>query len=223
MSEQGIMVGDSGSTVIAEYSTTGKKSDDYQSEAELEQELIRVLQANGYEYVSLKTPEALLLNLRQQLERLNDYQFSEAEWRQLSNNYLANPNDSIVEKTAKIQEDYIYNLRTDAGITRNIRLLDKDNLWRNHLQVINQYETDGGRHPNRYDVSILVNGLPLVHLELKRRGVAIREAFNQINRYQRDSFWADFGLFEFVQLFIISNGTHPNIIPTPPVMPTLGK
>lgn len=132
--------------------------------------------------------------------------FSEAEWQQILK-YLANKNEGIEEETAKIQEDYIYNLNRDDGTTKNIRILDKDNIHNNSVQVINQYEAEGV-HKNRYDVTVLVNGLPMVHVELKRRSVAIREAFNQINRYQGHSFWADSGLFQYLQLFVISNGTH---------------
>jgi type I restriction enzyme R subunit len=146
-------------------------------------------------------------NLRKQLTKLNGYKFTDNEWKQILAKYLINKNESIVEKTHKIQEDFIYNLKRDTGETKNIYIIDKKNIHNNFLQVINQYETQGS-YKNRYDVTILVNGLPLVHIELKRRGVAIREAFNQINRYQRDSFWADTGFFEYVQLFVISNGTH---------------
>lgn len=195
------------STVVAEYTPVQKDATHYQSENELELEFIRLLQTNGYEYLSIKADSDLIQNLRVQLSRLNDIDFSENEWQQILNNYLANNNEGIEEKTTKVQEDYIYNLRRDDGSTKNIRILDKDNIHNNTVQVINQYETEGTRK-NRYDVTVLVNGLPMVHVELKRRGVAIREAFNQINRYQRDSFWADSGLFEYVQLFIISNGTH---------------
>jgi len=195
------------STVVAEYTPVGKDAKDYQSENELEQEFIRLLQANGYEYLNITKDEDLLVNLRTQLSRLNDMVFSEAEWEQILTKYLANKNEGIEEKTTKVQEDYIYNLKRDDGSTKNVRILDKDNIHNNSVQVINQYETEGARK-NRYDVTVLVNGLPMVHVELKRRGVAIREAFNQINRYQRDSFWADSGLFEYVQLFVISNGTH---------------
>ncbi len=208
MTEKKIIAQHPESTVVAEYTPIGSGATKYQSEANLEKEFIKILQNNGYEYLSIKTNDDLLANLRRQLERLNGYKFSDTEWAQILNNYLANKNDTIVDKTTKVQEDYIYNLKTDGCKTKNIRILDKDNIHNNHLQVINQYETDGGARANRYDVSVLVNGLPLIHIELKRRGVAIREAFNQINRYQRDSFWADSGLFEFVQLFIISNGTH---------------
>ncbi len=195
------------STVVAEYTPVDLGAKKYQSEAELEAEFIRILRANGYEYLAIKKNGDLLSNLRAQLSRLNSVTFSDKEWNQFLNNYLANKNDSIEEKTTKVQEDYIYNLRRDDDTTKNIRIIDKDNIHNNALQVINQYEAEGTRQ-NRYDVSILVNGLPLIHVELKRRGVAIREAFNQINRYQRDSFWTDSGIFEYVQLFVISNGTH---------------
>lgn len=195
------------STVVAEYRPTGRTSAQYQSETDLEREFIKLLQNNGYEYINIKTSDDLLLNLRKQLTKLNNYEFTETEWQQILTRYLANQNESIEEKTYKIQEDFTYNLLRDNGTTKNIHIIDKTNIHNNSLQVINQYEAEGIRQ-NRYDVTVLVNGLPLVHIELKRRGVEIREAFNQINRYQRDSFWADCGLFEFVQLFIISNGTH---------------
>lgn len=207
MTDISIVAENPNSTVVAEYVPVDKGTQKYQSEAELEVEFIRHLQSNGYEYLRIASNDDLLKNLRAQLSRLNAVTFSEGEWNQILTHYLANKNDSIEEKTTKIQEDYIYNLRRDDGTTKNIRIIDKDNIHNNALQVINQYETEGTRQ-NRYDVTILANGLPLVHVELKRRGVAIREAFNQIKRYQRDSFWADCGLFEFVQLFVISNGTH---------------
>lgn len=182
------------STVVAEYVPVDLGAQKYQSENELEVEFIRILQSNGYEYLTIRSNDDLLVNLRNQMSRLNNVTFSEAEWGQILNNYLANKNDTIEEKTTRVQEDYIYSLKRDDGSTKNIRILDKDNIHNNSLQVINQYETEGARK-NRYDVTVLVNGLPLIHVELKRRGVAIREAFNQINRYQRDSFWADSGLF----------------------------
>lgn len=207
MTELNIIAENPNSTVVAEYVPVDAGATRYQSEADLEKEFIRILQNNGYEYLALTSNDDLLKNLRAQLSRLNAVTFSNDEWDQVFTHYLSNKNDSIEEKTTKIQEDYIYNLRRDDGTTKNIRVLDKDNIHNNALQVVNQYEAEGARQ-NRYDVTILVNGLPLVHVELKRRGVAIREAFNQINRYQRDSFWADSGLFEFVQLFVISNGTH---------------
>ncbi len=195
-------------TVVAEYKPAISRSDVYQSEAALEKEFIHMLQEQSYEYVSIHEEKDLIINLRKQIELLNDYTFSDNEWKQLFNNYLCKPNAGIKEKTQIIQEDYVYPLRRDNGETKNIKLLDKSNIHNNRLQVINQYEVSGGTYKNRYDVTILVNGLPLVHVELKRRGVAIKEAFNQINRYQRDSFWAGSGLFEYVQIFVISNGTH---------------
>jgi type I restriction enzyme R subunit len=207
MTELNIIAENTNSTVVAEYVPADAGAVRYQSEADLEKEFIRILQNNGYEYLALTSNDDLLKNLQAQLSRLNAVTFSNDEWEQVLTHYLSNKNDFIEEKTTKIQEDYIYNLRRDDGTTKNIRIIDKDNIHNNALQVVNQYEAEGARQ-NRYDVTILVNGLPLVHVELKRRGVAIREAFNQINRYQRDSFWADSGLFEFVQLFVISNGTH---------------
>ena len=207
MSSYNIIASNPNSTVVAEYVSVDPRSHEYQSERQLEAEFIRILQTNGYEYLTIRSNNDLLVNLRNQISRLNDVAFTDSEWSQLLSNYLANKNDTTLEKTTKVQEDYIYNLRRDDGTTKNIRILDKDNLHNNSLQVINQYEAEGARK-NRYDVTVLVNGLPLIHIELKRRGVAIREAFNQINRYQRDSFWAESGLFEYVQLFVISNGTH---------------
>ena len=153
----------------------------------------------------------MIANIRNKLEELNHYHFTDTEWEHFFINEVANPNEHIEEKTRNIQEDYIKVLKRDNGASKNILLIDKKNIHNNRLQVINQYVVgieDGARHNNRYDVTILVNGLPLVHIELKRRGVAIREAFNQINRYQRDSFWAGCGLFEYVQIFVISNGTN---------------
>ena len=193
------------STVVAEYIPGRRYVTHYQSEKELEREFIRLLEANGYEYLNITKSNDLLQNLRTQLEKLNDMVFSENEWQQILDNYLTNQTEGIEEKTTKIQVDDIYNLKRDDGTTKNMRILDKSNIHNNVVQVINQYETEGARK-NRYDVTILVNGLPMVHVELKRRGVRIREAFNQINRYQRESFGADNGLFEYVQLFVISNG-----------------
>ena len=198
-------------TVVTEYEPVKARSDSYQSEAELEREFIRMLTEQGYEYLPIHTEVELLANLRKQLERLNNYQFSDNEWKRFLAESVANPNEHIVEKTRKIQEDYVQVLKRDDGTSKNIALIDKRNVHNNFLQVINQYairQEQGARHDNRYDVTVLVNGLPLVHIELKRRGVAIREAFNQINRYQRDSFWAGCGLFEYVQIFVISNGTN---------------
>lgn len=196
------------STVVAEYEPEKKRSDAYQSEAALEKEFIRMLTEQGYDYLEIHDSETLVNNLRTQLELLNDYKFSDSEWTRFFNNNIANNNDGIVEKTRKIQEDHIQVLKKDDGTSKNIYLLDKKNIHNNKLQVINQYVENDGNYDNRYDVSILVNGLPLVHIELKRRGVALKEAFNQINRYQRDSFWAGSGLYEYVQIFVISNGTN---------------
>ena len=195
-------------TVVAEYKPVISRSDAYQSEAALEREFIRMLGEQSYEYVSIHEEQDLLNNLRVQLSLLNDYRFSDSEWRQLYNNCIAKPNAGIKEKTQIIQEDHVFPLRRDNGETKNIKLIDKVNIHNNRLQVINQYEQNEGTYKNRYDVTILVNGLPLVHVELKRRGVALKEAFNQINRYERDSFWAGCGLYNFVQIFVISNGTH---------------
>lgn len=198
-------------TVVTEYEPISKRSDAYQSEAELEKEFIRMLCEQGYEYLPIHTEKDLIGNLRSKLEALNGYTFTDGEWDRFFSNSIANQNDSIAEKTRRIQEDYVQVLKRDDGTSKNIKLIDKGNVHNNSLQVINQYVVgtdDGAKHDNRYDVTILVNGLPLVHVELKRRGVAIREAFNQINRYQRDSFWAGSGLFEYAQIFVISNGTN---------------
>lgn len=195
-------------TVVAEYEPLKKKSDSYQSEAALENEFIKMLSEQGYEYLKINDSKALISNLRTQLEILNDYKFSDNEWDRFYKNSIANNNDGIVQKTKKIQEDHIQVLKKDDGTSKNIYLIDKKNIHNNILQVINQYVEKGGNYENRYDVSVLVNGLPLIHIELKRRGVALKEAFNQINRYQRDSFWAGSGLYEYIQIFVISNGTN---------------
>lgn len=196
------------STVVSEYKSEEKRSDAYQSEEELEKEFIHLLTEMSYEYLPIHNKDELLPNLRKKLEELNNYSFTDTEWEQFYNNCIAGKNDGIVEKTRRIQEDNVQILHRDNGETKNITLFDKKNIHNNKLQVIHQYEENGGNYKNRYDVTILVNGLPLVHIELKRRGVNIREAFNQIDRYQRDSFWANGGLFEYVQIFVISNGTN---------------
>ena len=196
------------STVVAEYEPQPRRSDAYQSEAALEQAFIKMLSEQGYEYININNENDLINNLRKQLELLNNYSFTDKEWDSFFKHKIANNNEGIVEKTRKIQEDYVQNLIRENGTTMNISLIDRKNIHNNRLQVINQYEEDGGKYDTRYDVTILVNGLPLVHVELKRRGVAIKEAFNQINRYQRDSFWAKSGLYEYVQIFVISNGTN---------------
>jgi type I restriction enzyme R subunit len=197
------------STVVAEYTAEhNNRSGKYQNEAELEQEFIELLVSQGYEYLPIKNETSLIANLRKQLEQLNKFTFTDNEWNRFFSECLANENEGIIEKTRKIQDDHIQILKRDDGTTKNVYLLDKKNIHNNKLQVINQYEEHSGTHKTRYDVTILVNGLPLVHIELKRRGIAIREAFNQIKRYQRESFWASSGLFEYVQIFVISNGTH---------------
>ena len=196
------------STVVSEYTPDGVRVAHYQSEAELESAFIKQLETQAYEFVAITSEDDLVHNLRKQLEKLNDFVFSDTEWNHFFINEVANPNQGIEDKTATIQEDHIKNLTRDDGSVKNIYLIKKDNIHDNSLQVINQYATEDGQRSNRYDVTVLVNGLPLVHIELKRRGVAIQEAFNQINRYQRESFWASSGLFEYVQLFVISNGTH---------------
>lgn len=195
-------------TVVSEYDHVATPAENYQSEADLEKEFIRLLQEQGYDYLPIHKEADLISNLRAQLEKLNHYHFTDSEWERFFNECIANQNDDIVAKTQKIQDDYIQVLKRDTGESQNIKLIDKDNIHNNSLQVINQYVEEGGSYDTRYDVSILVNGLPLVHIELKRRGVQLKEAFNQINRYQRDSFWAGCGLYEYVQIFVISNGTN---------------
>lgn len=197
-------------TVVTEYEPVKKKSDSYQSEAELEKEFIQLLCEQGYEYLPIHHENDLISNLRIKLEELNHYSFTENEWKCFFNNSIANKNDDHIAKTRIIQEDYIQVLKRDDGSSFNISLIDKKNIHNNSLQVINQYENgikEGANYDNRYDVTILVNGLPMVQIELKRRGVPIRQAFNQINRYLRDSFWAGCGLYDYVQMFVISNGT----------------
>lgn len=196
------------STVVSEYKSEEKRSDAYQSEEELEKEFIHLLTEMSYEYLPIHNKDELLPNLRKKLEELNNYSFTDTEWEQFYNNCIAGKNDGIVEKTRRIQEDNVQILHRDNGETKNITLFDKKNIHNNKLQVIHQYKENSGNYKNRYDVTVLVNGLPLIHIELKRRGVNIREAFNQIDRYQRDSFWANGGLFEYVQIFVISNGTN---------------
>lgn len=208
MSAYNIIAATTESTVVSEYIPEPRKSDAYQSEAALENEFIRLLQGQGYEYIQVRSEAELIQNLRRQLEALNRMTFTEEEWKRFFKNHLAGANEGIVEKTRKIQSDHVQPLQRDDGTSKNVYLLDKKNIHNNRLQVLNQYEEDQGKRNTRYDVTILVNGLPLVHVELKRRGVPIREAFNQIKRYQRDSFWAGSGLYEYIQIFVISNGTH---------------
>lgn len=208
MDDYKIIVEQEHSTVAAHYEVEPKPAEGYQSEAALEKSLIKQLQGQGYEYVQVKDEAGLLVNLRRQLELLNDVVLSDSEWSRLLP-MISNEQMTIADKTEMIQgKGYVLNLRLDNGTTKNIKLIDKTNVYNNRLQVINQYEVADGAHKNRYDVTILVNGLPLVHIELKRRGVAIKEAFNQINRYLRDSFWAGRAMFDYVQIFVISNGTE---------------
>src|SRR5688572_18972416 len=196
------------STVVAEYESSLKRETAYQTEDQLEKAFIQQLQTQAYEYLTINSEAALINNLRHQLQQLNNYKFTDAEWEHFFKSKIANQNSGIEEKTTLIQEDHIQLLTREDDTVKNIYLLDKSNIHNNHLQVINQYEVAGGQRPNRYDVTILVNGLPLVHIELKKRGVDIKEAFNQINRYNRESFWSGSGLLEYVQLFVISNGTY---------------
>ena len=208
MSQYNIVVSTAEATVVTEYEPQKTRSDSYQSESALEVAFIKQLTEQGYSYLEIQNSDELVKNLRKQLEKLNDYQFTDDEWKRFFSQNLANGNDGIVEKTRFIQEDNVQVLKRDDGSSKNITLIDKKNIHNNSLQVINQYTEKGGNHENRYDVTILVNGFPSVHIELKRRGVALKEAFNQIERYQRDSFWAASGLYEYVQLFVISNGTR---------------
>ena len=193
--------------VLDKYAKEWQGNESYQSEGDLEREFIQDLQNQGYEYApSINTPEKLLANVREQLQALNTMRFLEGEWQRFVETYLDRPSDSIVEKTRKIHDDYIHDFVFDDGHIQNIYLLDKKNIARNKVQVIKQFEQMGS-HANRYDVTVLVNGLPLVQVELKKRGVAIREAFNQVHRYSKESFNSEHSLFKYLQLFVISNGT----------------
>ena len=193
--------------VLDEYKKQKLISDTYQSEAELEKELISDLEAQGYEYrKDISSIDAMLNNLKEQLETLNNTKFSSSEWQHFCEEYIEKPNDTITDKTRKVQEDYIYDFTFDDGRIQNIYLFDKKCISKNVVQVINQFEQEGIQ-ANRYDVTILVNGLPLVQIELKKRGVAIREAFNQVHRYSKESFNSENSLYKYLQMFIISNGT----------------
>ncbi len=193
--------------VLDKYTKEWQVNESYQSEDDLEREFIRDLQSQGYEFVvGLNTPDKMLVNIRKQLQILNNVQFLDGEWLRFVEQYLDKPSDNIIDKTRKIHDDYIFDFVFDDGHIENIYLLDKQNTPRNKLQVIKQFEQTGS-HANRYDVTVLVNGLPLVQIELKKRGVAIREAFNQVHRYSKESFNADNSLFKYLQLFVISNGT----------------
>lgn len=193
--------------ILEKYNREWKVAEGYQSEGDLEQELIADLQNQGYEYrPDLNSQETLRANVRTQLQTLNNVQFSNGEWLRFVETFLDKPSEGIVDKTRKIHDDYIHDFVFDDGHIQNIYLLDKKNLARNKVQVIKQFE-QAGSHANRYDVTILVNGLPLVQVELKKRGVAIREAFNQVHRYSKESFNSEHSLFKYLQLFVISNGT----------------
>lgn len=207
MTNISIMSENDNSTVLAEYKGLNKIETSYQSEDALEKELIKTLVEQGYQRLNINSEDELILNLRKQLEKLNNYYFTDGEWDSFFTKVIANKNDYIIEKTRLIQEDYKQEITLDSGEKKNVYLIDKNNIHNNSLQVLNQYVNNAGNFDNRYDVTILVNGLPLVHIELKKRGVDLREAFNQIERYQRDSFWAGSGLYNFVQIFVISNGT----------------
>jgi type I restriction enzyme R subunit len=194
-------------TVVAELDPKATKAKAYESESELEAAFIELLQDQAYEYLTITDETALIANLKVQIEKLNKVEFSDSEWERFFTESISSEKDGIIEKTRRFQEDHIRVLKRDNGESKNIYLIDKQYIHNNSVQVLNQYEVDGARK-NRYDVTVLVNGLPLVHIELKRRGVDIREAFNQINRYQHDSFWSGCGLFQYVQIFVISNGTY---------------
>ncbi|MBO1109761.1 type I restriction endonuclease subunit R [Plesiomonas shigelloides] len=193
--------------VLDKYAKEWHVAENYQSESDLENELIQDLANQGYEYLpALNDPDAMLANVRVQLQVLNDVQFTESEWQRFVETWLDNPSDSIIDKTRKIHDDYIHDFVFDDGHIKNIYLVDKKHITRNKVQVIKQFEQTG-THANRYDVTILVNGLPLVQIELKKRGIAIREAFNQIHRYSKESFNSEHSLYKYLQLFVISNGT----------------
>ena len=193
--------------VLDRYTREWQVAEGYQSENDLERELIEDLANQGYEFLpDLKTPEAMLANVRVQLQALNNVEFSEEEWKRFVETYLDKPGDSVIDKTRKIHDDYIHDFVFDDGHIQNIYLLDKNNIARNKVQVIKQFEQTG-THANRYDVTILVNGLPLAQIELKKRGIAIREAFNQIHRYSKESFNSEHSLYKYLQMFVISNGT----------------
>lgn len=194
------------STIVTKYINTKKNNFSFQSEAELEESFIEQLVKQGYEYLPVKDEEGLIENLRKQIEKINNYIFTDNDWSDFFNSKIANKNWHVKEKSRLIQESACVDIRTSDGSIKNIKLLDKKDIFKNKIQVINQYRTVNSK--NRYDVTLLINGLPLVHVELKRRGVNLKEAFNQINRYQNETFWQNSGLFEYIQIFVISNGTH---------------
>lgn len=193
--------------VLDKYIKIDQDCSSYQTEADLEKELIKDLSNQGYEFLSdLNNPDKMLVNIRKQLEELNKIEFSNNEWNRFCEEYLDRPSDNIIDKTRKIHDDYVYDFVFNDGRIKNIYLLDKKNITRNKVQVINQFAVKG-KQSNRYDVTILVNGLPLVQIELKKRGVAIREAFNQVHRYSKESFNTENSLYKYLQIFVISNGT----------------
>ncbi|WP_406617558.1 type I restriction endonuclease subunit R [Mycoplasmopsis adleri] len=206
--EKDIIMQDSDSTVLAEYISHKPKFSEYESEAKLEASFVKQLMQQGYEKVNIKDEDDLFRNLKKQIEKLNDVKFNDREWNFFYKTFISNEEENVEEKTEKIQKDYIIHSKFEDGTSKNIYLINKENIHKNNLQVIEQYEPKEGRRKNIYDVTILVNGLPLVHIELKRRGVNIREAFNQIKRYENDSFNISRSLFRYVQIFVISNGTE---------------
>ena len=193
--------------ILDKYTRDWEIAESYQNESDLERELVQDLVNQGYEYApETKDTNAMLANVRVQLQTLNDVAFSDAQWRRFVETYLDKPSDSIVDKTRKVHDDYVHDFLSDDGRIENIYLLDKKNIARNKVQMLKQFEQTG-THANRYDLTILINGLPLVQVELKKRGVAIREAFNQIHRYSKESFNSENSLFKYLQIFVISNGT----------------
>lgn len=205
--KQSATIAETNHFIILEKYLKQEQPSSYQTEADLEKELISDLQKQGYEYLNyVITPETLVSNLRKQIETLNNVSFTDREWTRLLTEYINKPSDSLIDCTRRLHDDYIYDLTFDDGHLQNIYLLDKKNINRNKVQVINQM-TQEGSSSNRYDVTILVNGLPMVQVELKRRGVAIREAFNQMHRYTKESFNESTSLYKYLQIFIISNGT----------------
>ena len=193
--------------VLDKYTKIEQQGSGYQTEADLERELVQDLVNQGYEHLTgVTTPEKMLANVRVQLQNLNNVEFTEAEWVRFCVQFLDNPSDNTIDKTRKIHTDYIYDFVFDDGHIQNIYLVDKKNVAKNKVQVISQFEQKGTQ-ANRYDVTILVNGLPFVQVELKKRGIAIREAFNQVHRYSKESFNSENSLFKYLQIFVISNGT----------------
>lgn len=208
MTTQTLPIAETNRFIILDNYTPIEQASTYQNESELEKEFISDLIKQGYEYNhNITTPQQLLDNIRQQLQRLNQVVFNDNEWQRFCVEYLDKPSDGVVEKSRKIHDDFVHGFTFDDGHMQNIYLLDKKTIINNHLQVINQF-CQTGKYKNRYDVTILVNGLPLIHIELKQRGTNIREAFNQIQRYRKESFNSEHSLFKYLQIFVISNGTN---------------